>query len=220
MLEVYTSQGCSSCPPAEAWINTLKSSQNIKHKNNRLWKDIIPMNFHVDYWDYLGWKDPFSKKTFSQRQRRYAQLKHANTIATPGFIVDGKGWNGWFRDQKMPIFKQPSPGKLIAEVNHNAIDISYQPKQSNNQSLSAHVAILSFNQKTHIPKGENHGKTLKHDFIVTDYYQQSLSESGSRFHTQQLITHAAQFNSKEKAIVVWVALPNDPKPIQVVADWL
>ena len=62
LLEVFVSQGCSSCPPAEKWINTF-----IHHPS--LWVDVIPVVFHVDYWDYLGWKDPYARKEFSQRQR-------------------------------------------------------------------------------------------------------------------------------------------------------
>src|SRR5690348_8781739 len=62
LLELYTSEGCSSCPPAEAWLSQLK-------KSPKLWKDFVPVSFHVDYWDYLGWKDPFAMKAYSRRQQ-------------------------------------------------------------------------------------------------------------------------------------------------------
>src|SRR5687768_10063986 len=65
LLELYTSEGCSSCPPAEAWLSRVKSDA-------RLWKEFVPVAFHVDYWDYLGWRDPFGMANYSERQRAYA----------------------------------------------------------------------------------------------------------------------------------------------------
>src|SRR6476646_4780454 len=61
LIELFTSQGCSSCPPAEAWLSKLKSEP-------RLWKDFVPIAFHVDYWDRLGWRDPFATKEWTARQ--------------------------------------------------------------------------------------------------------------------------------------------------------
>src|SRR6266436_651609 len=65
LIELYTSEGCSSCPPAEAWLSQLKADP-------RLWKDFVPLAFHVDYWDYLGWRDPFASKEWTARQYRYS----------------------------------------------------------------------------------------------------------------------------------------------------
>ncbi|HEX4349582.1 MAG TPA: DUF1223 domain-containing protein, partial [Verrucomicrobiae bacterium] len=67
LVELYTSEGCSSCPPAEYWLNQLKHSPG-------LWKNFVPVAFHVDYWNSLGWKDHWSAPEFSERQRDYAQL--------------------------------------------------------------------------------------------------------------------------------------------------
>src|ERR1041385_689795 len=73
LLELYTSEGCSSCPPAEAQLSRLK-------KSSGLWKDFVPVAFHVDYWDYLGWRDPWASAEFSDRQRSYAQQWRGETI--------------------------------------------------------------------------------------------------------------------------------------------
>src|SRR6266704_4718971 len=66
LIELYTSEGCSSCPPAETWLSRLKESPG-------LWKDFVPLAFHVDYWDYLGWRAPWASKSFSDRQRAYTK---------------------------------------------------------------------------------------------------------------------------------------------------
>src|SRR6266513_5976808 len=89
LLELYTSEGCSSCPPAEAWLSRLKESPKI-------WKNFVPVAFHVDYWDRLGWKDSFATRAYSERQRDYAGQWRSDSVYTPGFVLDGKEWRGWF----------------------------------------------------------------------------------------------------------------------------
>ncbi len=81
VLELYTSEGCSSCPPADEWLSKLK-------QDDRLWSEIIPLAFHVDYWDYIGWQDPFANKRYSQRQRQYARDKNVRTVYTPGTLLN------------------------------------------------------------------------------------------------------------------------------------
>jgi hypothetical protein len=82
LLELYTSGGCSSCPPAETWLSKLKTSGG-------LWRDFVPVAFHVDYWNNLGWKDRFSDEQYTERQKSYAQLWSASNIYTPEFVLNG-----------------------------------------------------------------------------------------------------------------------------------
>ena len=79
LLELYTSQGCSSCPPAERWLNEYTG-------DNELWKQIVPVAFHVDYWDYIGWKDIYATAANGRRQRDYARAGKTRTVYTPGSI--------------------------------------------------------------------------------------------------------------------------------------
>src|SRR5882724_9692041 len=94
LLELYSSEGCSSCPPAETWFSRLKESPG-------LWKDFVPVAFHVDYWDYLGWRDPWSSKTFTDRQHAYARAWRSDSVYTPGFVLNGKEWRTWSRSQSV-----------------------------------------------------------------------------------------------------------------------
>lgn len=89
LLELYTSEGCSSCPPADRWLSSLKSKEG-------LWEEFIPIALHVDYWDYIGWQDRFASKQYSQRQRQYAREQSLKTVYTPGFVYNGKEWRNWF----------------------------------------------------------------------------------------------------------------------------
>jgi len=213
MMEVYSSQGCSSCPPAEEWINTFTT-------DSRLWKTLIPMNFHVDYWDYLGWPDPYASKDFSNRQRLYNRLGHSAYVATPGFIVDGKGWNGWFSKNAVPIHQRTSPGKLTVNLEGNIADITYKPTNLANQSLSVTIAILGFDQQTVIRRGENRGETLTHDFVVLKHTKKVINDKGSIYQSKLQLPNTSKFDSPKRAVVVWISNNNDPSPIQVVADWL
>ena len=86
LLELFTSEGCSSCPPAETWLSGLKAAPG-------LWKEFVPVAFHVDYWDYLGWRDPWGAKTFSLRQHAYAKTWRIDSVYTPAFILNGKEWH-------------------------------------------------------------------------------------------------------------------------------
>src|SRR6266513_2772180 len=85
LLELYTSEGCSSCPPAEAWLSRLKESPKI-------WKNFVPVAFHVDYWDRLGWKDSFATAEWTKRQRLYAANWNAQSVYTPAFVLNGREW--------------------------------------------------------------------------------------------------------------------------------
>jgi len=95
LIELFTSEGCSTCPAAEKWLSGLKSNQD-------LWKKIIPVAFHVDYWDRLGWRDRFAKPEFTARQQRSAAAWGGDSVYTPGFVVNGREWRDWFGGSAIP----------------------------------------------------------------------------------------------------------------------
>ncbi len=212
MLEMYTSQGCSSCPPAERWISKFI-------EDPRLWKQLVPMNFHVDYWDYLGWPDPYASKIFTQRQRDYKALRLSSTVATPGFIVAGEGWSGWFRRKTVPLKSFKAVGVLTANIKENVAQVSFNPIQDQNQTLQLYVAILGFDQKTKVMAGENSGKELPHDFVVMAYKRTNMEQTHGQFSSRITLPNVSRFNSPRKALVFWVSRNGDPSPIQVAADW-
>jgi len=86
LIELYTSEGCSSCPPAERWLGGLRSDPG-------LWKTFVPVAFHVDYWNRLGWPDRFSNRDFTQRQYAYAEGWSGGSVYTPCFVRDGAEWH-------------------------------------------------------------------------------------------------------------------------------
>src|SRR5438045_9514857 len=100
LLEVFTSEGCSSCPPAEAWLSKLKSDP-------RLWKDFVPLAFHVDYWDHLGWRGPFASKEWTARQYRYSAAWQNDGVSTSDFVVDARA----SEDRNIPTSSSANTGR-------------------------------------------------------------------------------------------------------------
>jgi len=233
LVELYTSEGCSSCPPAEHWFSQLTD-------DNRLWKQLFPIAFHVDYWDYLGWRDPFASPTFTLRQRKYERLNYIQQVATPGFVVSGKGWNGWFRRKPLPSHEQSqSIGHLRVKLISEDLSINYlldSPEKDvfKDKNPKAHIAILGFDIVVPIDNGENSGLDFKHDFVVLAYQQTSLIQTNNEWRTNLKkpvptinFSHIASkkktthnINSNKRAVVIWVSEGNNPKPLQVTGGWL
>src|SRR5438046_8505448 len=117
LLELFTSEGCSSCPPAEAWLSKLKSDP-------RLWKDFVPLAFHVDYWDHLGWRDPFASKEWTARQADYSARWKSESVYTPAFVLDGVAW----RNAAVPSASTEKPGALQITINGERVTAVFKPE--------------------------------------------------------------------------------------------
>ena len=213
LLELYTSEGCSSCPPAEAWLSSLAAS-------DRLWKDVVPVAFHVDYWDYLGWVDVFAQPAYSERQRDYATAWKSDQVYTPGFVLNGKEWRGWFDSRNLP---EPNgeTGVLTMAVAPTAATIQFKPssRPKIESSLAWHMAVLGVGVSRKVNAGENKGKILAHDFVVLDYQSGRLrpDDVGAWHGTAKWQARELGY-PKRYAVAVWVS--NGTTPMQAAGDWL
>ncbi|MFV2057651.1 MAG: DUF1223 domain-containing protein [Thiohalomonadales bacterium] len=224
LLELYTSEGCSSCPPADHWLSSLK-------QDPRLWQQIIPLAFHVDYWNYLGWDDRFSSATYSKRQRNYAERGYAKTVYTPGFFKNGREWRAWFRNRDLDNSnKGRKVGLLQATWEHNELQARFKPLNIPYQSLQLHVALLAMGIQDEVTAGENDGKILRHDFVVLSLkhfsasYHANIPQWKTAYSPSQLLSDnnlfANKSNSLQFALAIWVSRDNDPTPIQAVGGLL
>jgi hypothetical protein len=168
LLELYTSEGCSSCPPADRWLSELASG------SSRL--PVVPLAFHVDYWNGLGWADRFAQPSFSERQRRAAVRSRSSMVYTPQFVLDGRDWRQW-RDSRDRAERLRQVGHtpagatidLRAGLKGTAIEVhgSVQLLVPNPaEGTGVYVAVFENGLSTPVRRGENAGKTLHHDYVV------------------------------------------------------
>jgi len=212
LIELYTSEGCSSCPPAEHWLSGLKNDAH-------LWKQFVPVAFHVDYWDYLGWRDRFSEARFSRRQADYERRGYLQTVYTPGVMKNGREWRGWYRSEIPSSVGPEKVGILKASLIERKLSVQFVPQRQYQTSLLLHMALLGFNLSTRVEAGENSGKLLKHDFTVMDFRQFKQTEENGRFRWE-VDMPPVQTPPATAGLALWVTLPQDPTPIQATGSWL
>lgn len=212
LLELYTSQGCSSCPPAEKWLSKFINKES-------LWTRTIPVNFHVDYWDNLGWPDPYASSQYTQRQRIYRALGNTKVVATPGFVINGRGWNGWFYGQALPTGPSIKVGELTLEINEQSFKAKFEEHHPSDKKLTLNIAQLGFGLFDKIKRGENEGKLLRHDFVVLSFQQLPLNQSNGVFSIASKLAKPISL-SPITGIAAWITVDNNPTPIQSVGGYL
>ncbi|WP_455203086.1 DUF1223 domain-containing protein [Kaarinaea lacus] len=213
LLELYTSEGCSSCPPADRWLSTLKNDP-------RLWKQIIPVAFHVDYWNYLGWTDRFSKAEYAFRQRQYAKAGNANSVYTPGLFQNGREWRAWFGNSNLQTNIASNVGALTVSINSSMLKADYSPITAISSPLLLNVAVLGFNLSTDVVDGENQGKVLKHDFVVLSFKSYPNSATTANHSWRIDANTIPQATKHDLGLAVWVTHANNPTPLQSTGGWL
>ena len=207
LIELYTSEGCSSCPTAENFLNKLKYDKN-------LWNKWIPIALHVQYWDYIGWKDEYATRKNGQRQSRYASLKNVSTVYTPAFMVNGSNWRrGGIFSNTLPD-DNSSSGNLVVTIKDKSVKATYKSK--NNSKLKLNVAILGMGLTSKITRGENEGRTANHEFVVVGF--DDLESDDLTWHMKLPELHYSK--AKKYALAVWVSEKNNPTPLQVVGGLL
>src|SRR5438093_6608284 len=152
LIELYTSEGCSSCPPAETWLSRLKESPG-------LWKDFVPVAFHVDYWDDVGWRDPWAARQFSDRQRAYAARWRDDRIYTPAFVLNGGEWRDWPRQRGAPRSSGSKAGALTASsLDTNRWQVTFAPAKAGGATYEIHAALLAGELSSDVTTGETPGR--------------------------------------------------------------
>jgi len=168
LVELFTSEGCSSCPPADLLLAKLLREQPVAEA------EIIPVAFHVDYWDHQGWKDPFSSKNFTARQKRYSQIFGEDSVYTPQLIVNGREQVVGSDEAAVrraigsATAKAPLPVKVSARANEGglrlSIDLPAAPAGA--EPIDVLVALAEDDLKSVVRRGENEGRTLTHVAVV------------------------------------------------------
>lgn len=209
LIELYSSEGCSSCPPADDWINGLAKSE-------RLWKDFVPVAFHVTYWDYPGWKDMFARPEYDARQRAEASAWGARSTYTPGLVLDGAEWRDWGGEAPAAAEKA---GTLTAKAGAKRVDVSFAAADGDGP-FEAFAVRLGFDARSTVTAGENGGKTLRHEFVARGLTHQAMKRGEDGVWRAALPPPGDWGPSvRVEGLAVWVAGP-DGKPVQAAGGYL
>jgi hypothetical protein len=170
LLELYTSEGCSSCPPADRWLSALTAEKTVPAA-------MLPLAFHVDYWNDIGWVDPYSQARFSDRQRQYSRRRGVGFVVTPQFLLDGQPYQRplIFNDLngKTQAINRTSPRAAI-RISESRLPLSISAQidarvaEPALRDAELFVAVFENNLQSAVTSGENAGTLLKHDFVVRE----------------------------------------------------
>ena len=214
LLELFTSEGCSSCPPAESWLSQLKQKPE-------LWSDFVPVAFHVDYWDYLGWRDNWASQQFSDRQRDYAQAWGSDSVYTPGFVLNGKEWRSWFGLRNVPTGSKTKAGVLrIVSEDASHWSVSFVPSSGGSSNYEVHAALLVSGVSSEVRRGENAGRHLQHDFAALTLVTHALARKNTGFQAEFPIETTRNRTGGRLALAFWMTHSGHIEPIQATGGWL
>jgi hypothetical protein len=215
VAELFTSEGCSSCPPADDLLRRLVEEQPIEGVV------IIGLSEHVDYWDRLGWKDPFSSPKFSRRQEEYSQVFGEDRIYTPQMIIAGRDEMVGSEAERIQAAiaraaKRPmavvsveggsaSAGKRSAAVRIEVRDV---PEAARRGDLAVVLAVIENGLESHVGAGENARRTLKHSAVTRSLLPVATLSKGSSsgsFATE--VALAPGWNAKQLRVVAFLQNP-------------
>jgi hypothetical protein len=171
LVELYTSEGCSSCPPADRWLSGL-AAQGFSPDR------VVPLALHVDYWDYIGWKDPYAQREFSQRQRKLTRLQRQALVYTPQVMLQGRDFRGWgspaFAQEVGRINARPAQARIgleIRSLTRDAVEIAVTAELAAPPAHEPALYVAAFQNRlqSEVMAGENRGRTLPHDYVVLQW---------------------------------------------------
>jgi hypothetical protein len=198
VIELFTSQGCSSCPVAD------RNLSQLLNESRKGTKEIYALSFHVDYWNYIGWKDPYSQKLFTERQRIYAE-KLESSVYTPQMIVNGEvEFVGSSLAEARNAINKTAAKKsnyqiqiLEWSIKDNKILFSYTlNRPPENETLN--IALVERDLQNYVPKGENEGRTLHHDNVVKQFKSIRLEKSG------MIEIEIAKENKQNTSVILYI----------------
>lgn len=205
LVELFTSEGCSSCPPADALLRKLDQTQPIRDV------DVIVLSEHVDYWNSIGWKDPYSAHAYSERQSEYAARFGNSSVYTPQMVVDGRfefvgsdertagrAIEEAVNTAKVPVELSVVPGDESAvEVRVGAL-----PPGIGTKSADVYLAIADERDKSHVSGGENSGRTLDHVAVLRRFSRIGGVDASHEFSGNIKLTPTLKIGSDARIVVI------------------
>lgn len=218
VMELYTSEGCNSCPPADKWVSSLapngfKSSQ------------IVPLAFHVDYWDYIGWADRFASKEFGSRHRVLARSNGSSTVYTPQIFVNGKDIRLAFSNVKLNgTLKEINPAKPRADIGlqldglegKSLNIIATANLAAASEDADAFIAIYENKLSNNVKAGENRGVKLEHDYVVRELIGPLKFDRQGKLELKQAVAIPSDWKAKDLGVAAFVQQRDTGETLQAL----
>lgn len=203
VIELYTSEGCSSCPPADRWLSGLKQAAAQGQ--------VLAQAFHVGYWDYLGWVDRFAAPAHTARQREIAALNDLDTIYTPQLVRNGRDWRGWRR--ALTESRPPAQASIaLHRPEADAFEAEVVPADPQAR-WAAYWTVTEHGHTSKVTAGENRGERLQHDFVVRQYVPAGRHQGAQRLRLRPLPADGA--HPRQVNLVVFE--PRTGRPLQALS---
>lgn len=196
LVELFTSEGCSSCPPADAWLRKLPDAGYGADR-------VVPLALHVDYWDYIGWQDRFASARYTERQKAYSAIGRTRFIYTPQVVLDGRDFRGWssagaFEQTVKAANARPARATITVSLEEKEPGVAQMrigaelPKDAERGRVSLYVATFENGHTTSVKAGENRGATLAHDFVVRQWFGPISFDGDGRAELAERISHSGR----------------------------
>jgi hypothetical protein len=220
LVELFTSEGCSSCPPADALLKKLSEQQPLQGIQ------IVALEEHVDYWNHLGWADPFSSDDLSQRQNAYAQIFGRDGVYTPQMVVDGQAefvgsHSAAARDAILKASALPKLDVALSLIASTTVKSAVTVRLSNPHGISIHgsadlwLAVTESNLQSNVKAGENSGELLKHAAVVRSLRKISTLKDPAAYQGNIELTPDSHWSHENLSVVVFVAEQDSRKIIGI-----
>ena len=210
VVELYTSEGCSSCPPADRWLSGLPVSPQL-----------LALAFHVDYWDALGWQDRFASPAHTQRQRRWQKTMGTRFVYTPQAVVNGADWRGLPGPlpARAPVASSTLPSIHLLRQGRTLTADVLPPATSppSDARFSGYWAVLENGLQTAIKAGENQGALLRHDHVVRRYVPVPSWPAGSAQRFSLTLDGDQPSQTRPVRAVLVIEAPLTLAPVQALA---
>ena len=206
LLELYSSEGCSSCPPADQLVQHLYAGTGLTSDQ------VIPLALHVDYWDYIGWKDPYGKPMHTERQNVLSALAGSHSVYTPEFFMAGREFRPGRADLRsavLDINRRPAQASIQIQMNRiHAGQLELQVDASSQQDGTVYTALVENGLVSRVNAGENSGSTLQHDAVLREWG--AAVQLGANVANRQTVHLAVPVNSVPTNLSV-VAFVQNPQ---------
>lgn len=220
LIELYTSEGCNSCPPADRWLTELAAEPTLRGR-------VAPLAFHVDYWDNLGWRDRFAQPGFSARQRALTAAQGSTTVFTPQVMINGRTTLDWsrdttFRQRIAAINAQPAMANLTLEVvpTSGAWQAQIQGRlQPRGSAVRAGVFVVLYQDglTSQVTAGENAARRLHHERVTRELIGPLPVAADGSFAHQHRFRLPPDANSRDLGVTAFIQDQSDGQVWQAVA---